>query len=45
VIAARLIDGLPFEDIGRQMGKSAGAVRVLFFRAVRELRDMLEDKP
>jgi RNA polymerase sigma-70 factor (ECF subfamily) len=45
VVLARLVDGAPFEEIARRMGKTSGALRVLFKRAVEQLRDMLEDEP
>jgi RNA polymerase sigma-70 factor (ECF subfamily) len=45
VIQARLIDGLPFAEIARQAGTTSGALRVLFRRAVEQLRQALEDEP
>ncbi|HKI37418.1 MAG TPA: sigma-70 family RNA polymerase sigma factor [Gemmataceae bacterium] len=45
VIVGRLIDGLPFEELARQMGKTSGALRVLFKRAVEQLRQVLGDEP
>jgi DNA-directed RNA polymerase specialized sigma24 family protein len=39
------VDGVPFEEIARRMGKTSGALRVLFKRAVEQLREMLEDEP
>jgi RNA polymerase sigma-70 factor (ECF subfamily) len=42
VIEARLLDGLPFPEISRRMGKSEGALRVLFGRAAEQLRQILE---
>lgn len=45
VIVFRLLDGLPFEAVAQQMGKTSGAVRVLFKRAVEQLRHTLENEP
>jgi RNA polymerase sigma-70 factor (ECF subfamily) len=45
VIVARLLDGLPFETVALRLGKTSGAVRVLFKRAVEQLRHLLEDEP
>jgi len=44
VIVARLLDGLPFEAVATRMGKQCGAVRVLFMRAVEQLRQILESE-
>jgi RNA polymerase sigma-70 factor (ECF subfamily) len=45
VIVARLLDGLPFETVAVRLGKTSGAVRVLFKRAVEQLRQLLEEQP
>jgi RNA polymerase sigma-70 factor (ECF subfamily) len=42
VIVLRNLEGLPFADVARRMGRSAGAVRVLWVRAVDQLRQLLE---
>jgi RNA polymerase sigma-70 factor (ECF subfamily) len=42
VIVLRNLEGLPFADVARRMGRSAGAVRVLWVRAVDQLRCLLE---
>ncbi len=42
VIVMRNLEGLPFEDVARRMGRTAGAVRVLWVRAVDALRRQLE---
>jgi RNA polymerase sigma-70 factor (ECF subfamily) len=42
VIVLRNLEGLPFAEVGRRMSRSAGAVRVLWVRAVDELRQLLE---
>jgi RNA polymerase sigma-70 factor (ECF subfamily) len=41
VIVLRHIEALPFEDIGRRMERSSGAVRMLWLRAVKMLRERL----
>jgi RNA polymerase sigma-70 factor (ECF subfamily) len=45
VIVARLMDDLPFEEVARRLGRKSGAIRVLFLRAVAQLRKILEDGP
>jgi len=40
ITLARLV-GLPHKEMGRQLGRSEGAVRVLLFRALAELSDHL----
>ena len=44
VIVMRFIDDLGYPDIARVLGKSVGAVRVIQFRALANLRGMLEDE-
>jgi RNA polymerase sigma-70 factor, ECF subfamily len=39
VIVLRHIEGLPFEEVGRRMQRSAGAVRMLWLRALKQLRE------
>jgi RNA polymerase sigma-70 factor (ECF subfamily) len=41
VIVLRHIEGLPFEEVGARMQRSAGAVRMLWLRALKLLRDKL----
>jgi RNA polymerase sigma-70 factor (ECF subfamily) len=41
VIILRHIEGLPFEEVGRRMERSAGAVRMLWLRALKLLREQL----
>lgn len=41
VIVLRHIEALPFEEIGRRMDRSSGAVRMLWLRAVKMLRERL----
>lgn len=41
VIILRHIEGLPFEQVGKRMERSAGAVRMLWLRALRMLREQL----
>jgi RNA polymerase sigma-70 factor (ECF subfamily) len=43
VIVMRFIDGLPYSDIAKVLGKSVGAVRVIQYRALCALRKRLED--
>jgi RNA polymerase sigma-70 factor (ECF subfamily) len=45
VIALRYQDQMPFEEIGRMMGRSADAVRKLWWRALGRLQDELESPP
>jgi RNA polymerase sigma-70 factor (ECF subfamily) len=40
----RFIDGFSYEEIGRALGKSGGTVRVIQHRALKELKDMLEER-
>jgi RNA polymerase sigma-70 factor (ECF subfamily) len=42
VIVLRNLEGLPFAEVACRMGRSAGAVRVLWVRAVDQLRHLLE---
>jgi len=37
----RQVEGLPFEEIGERMDRSSGAVRMLWLRALRSLREAL----
>jgi len=41
VIVLRHIDGLPFEEVAARMGRSAGAVRMLWLRALKKLREAM----
>jgi RNA polymerase sigma-70 factor (ECF subfamily) len=41
VIVMRHIEALPFDEIGRRMERSSGAVRMLWLRAVKLLRERL----
>lgn len=43
VIVLRQVEGLPFEAIGQRMDRSSGAVRMLWLRALRSLREALTD--
>ncbi len=45
VIELSFLEGLSDEEIGRRLGGSAGAVRVLRFRALEELRQRLANEP
>ena len=42
VILLRHIEALPFEQVGTQMGRSAGAARMLWLRAIRSLKESME---
>ena len=42
VIVLRHIEALPFEEVGRRMERSAGAVRMLWLRAIQSLRESME---
>jgi RNA polymerase sigma-70 factor (ECF subfamily) len=44
VIVLRHVESLPFEDIGERMGRTSGAVRMLWLRAVKALRERLDAK-
>ncbi len=41
VIILRHIQMLPFEDVGKRMERSSGAARMLWLRAIKQLRDRL----
>ncbi len=43
VIVMRFLDDLGYEDIARVLNKSVGAVRVIQFRALANLRSMMQD--
>jgi len=42
VIVLRNLEGLPFPEVARRMDRSPGAVRILWVRAVDQLRQLLE---
>jgi RNA polymerase sigma-70 factor (ECF subfamily) len=42
VIVLRNLEGLPFDQVARRMGRSSGAVRVLWLRALDCLRQLLQ---
>ena len=44
VIVLRHIEGLPFEEVARRMERTSGAVRMLWLRAVKMLRERLESR-
>jgi RNA polymerase sigma-70 factor (ECF subfamily) len=44
VIVMRHIESLPFDEIGRRMDRSSGAVRMLWLRAVKMLRERLDER-
>jgi RNA polymerase sigma-70 factor (ECF subfamily) len=41
VIMLRHIEGLPFEEVAARMDRSAGAVRMLWLRALKKMREVL----
>jgi RNA polymerase sigma-70 factor (ECF subfamily) len=45
VILLRHIEGLPFEEVAKRMNRSAGAVRMMWLRALKKLRQRLESPP
>lgn len=44
VLVLRHLEGLPFKEVARRMERSPGAVRMLWLRAVGELRRMLQTR-
>jgi RNA polymerase sigma-70 factor (ECF subfamily) len=42
VIVLRHIEGLPFEEVATRMDRSAGAVRMLWLRALKKMRESFE---
>jgi RNA polymerase sigma-70 factor (ECF subfamily) len=44
VVRARLLDGLSYDEISQRSGTSRGALRVLFKRALAQLRQLMEDE-
>ena len=44
VLRLRNMASLPFEEVARQMGRTRGAVRVLWFRAIERLRRELKQE-
>jgi RNA polymerase sigma-70 factor (ECF subfamily) len=42
VVHLRLVEGYPFDDVARVMGRTVGACQMLMLRAGRALRDALE---
>lgn len=44
VIVLRHIEGLPFEEVGARMDRSAGAVRMLWLRALKKMRDVMKSE-
>jgi RNA polymerase sigma-70 factor (ECF subfamily) len=45
VVVGRVFRREPFDDLARTLGRSPGALRVLWTRALRRLREMLPDAP
>ena len=42
VLMLRHFQGLPFESVAREMGRSPGSTRVLWLRAIRRLRELFD---
>ena len=42
VLVLRHVEGLSFEKVAKQMDRSSGAVRMLWLRAIRQLRQLLD---
>lgn len=42
VLVLRHVEGLSFEEVAKQMDRSSGAVRMLWLRAIRQLRQLLD---
>ncbi len=42
VLVLRNLEGLPFSEVASRMGRSAGAVRILWVRAVDQFRQLLQ---
>lgn len=44
VLVLRHLQGLPFKDVAERMGRSSGAVRMLWLRAIAQLRERLAER-
>ena len=44
VIVLRNLEGLPFAEVAKRMGRSSGAVRVLWVRALDQFRRLLDEE-
>lgn len=44
VIVLRNLEGLSFEEVARRMGRSLGAVRMLWLRALDQLKQLLQEE-
>lgn len=45
VLVLRNLQGLPFEEIAERLERSSGAVRMLWLRAIQQLREQMESDP
>jgi len=45
VLVLRNLQGLPFEDVARRIGRSVGATRMLWLRAIEKLRTVYREDP
>ncbi len=43
VVQLRHLEGLPFDEVARRMDRSSGAVRMLWLRAINQLREAIND--
>jgi RNA polymerase sigma-70 factor, ECF subfamily len=44
VLVLRHLEELPFEEVGRRMNRSSGAVRMLWLRAIDQLRTLCSEE-
>jgi RNA polymerase sigma-70 factor (ECF subfamily) len=44
VIVLHHLEGLGWDEVGRRMGRSAGAARMLWTRALKQLRPLIDDR-
>jgi RNA polymerase sigma-70 factor, ECF subfamily len=44
VIVLHHLEGLGWDEVARRMGRSAGAVRMLWTRALRQLRPLIDER-
>ena len=44
VLIFRHCEGLPFKDIAQRMGRTTGAIRMLWLRAIGQIREQMSAK-
>lgn len=44
VIVLHHLEGLDWDDVARRMGRTAGAVRMLWTRALKQLRSLIDEQ-